>query len=409
MKKVLSLLIAVLMIFTLFACNAKDKPSDSNSPSAAPSSAAPATSEAPAGETTSEAAPSTAVDPSVNADEIGFFESGVDPQSRDTYKIVWAYVYTLMLFEKMTECYRNYQEKLNFELETMTAESDIDRYLINIETLAEQGTDGFLIHIDVATKERIVEVLDETGVPYVALFNTVRDADGHNLVPTVGTDQYNAGVTSLQWLQDNYKTYWGDIDTANLGLLYTTFSVSGDLNTRAVATADRFKELYPDNSDKIFEADQASGTGSATDIAYNLAAATFAGNPEIDYWFVTCTLEMHAQGIARAVEQLQMNERVLIVDIGSDILTSEWDTGYDGAWKSCLGMSNYLYAAPSICGLVSMLDGVSTADSLWPDMKKDGDAAAFFTTSFEMLTKDTYKDYFNGIAEAAGMPLPYAG
>ena len=63
---------------------------------------------------------------------------------------------------------------------------------------------------------------------------------------------------------------------------------------------------------------------------------------------------------------------------------------------------------PSLCGLVSMLDGVSTPDSLWPDMKKDGDAAAFYTTSYDMLTKDTYKDYFNGIAEEAGMPLPYA-
>ena len=113
--------------------------------------------------------------------------SGVDPQSRPTYYIVWAYVYTLMLFEKMTECFKNYEERLNVEIDTMTAESDIDRYLINIETLAEQGTDGFLIHIDVATKDRIVEVLDETGLPYVALFNTVRDGDGNNMVPTVGT------------------------------------------------------------------------------------------------------------------------------------------------------------------------------------------------------------------------------
>ena len=159
-------------------------------------------------------------------------------------------------------------------------------------------------------------------------------------------DQYNAGVTSLDWLNDNYKTYWGDIDTSNLALLYTTFSVSGDLHTRALATKDRFEELYPDNTDMIFEADQASGSGTGTDIAYNLAAATFAANPDIDHWFVTCTLETHAQGIARAAEQLQMEDKVLIVDIGSDILTSEWDTGYDGSWKSCLGMSNYLYAAP---------------------------------------------------------------
>ncbi len=102
-----------------------------------------------------------------------------------------------------------------------------------------------------------------------------------------------------------------------------------------------------------------------------------------------------------------MEDRVLIVDVGSDILCSEWDTGYDSSWTSCLAISNYLYAAPAICGLVSMMDGMSTPESLWPDMKKDGDVAAFYSTPSQMVTKDTYKDYFNGIAENAGMTLPY--
>jgi ABC-type sugar transport system substrate-binding protein len=248
MKKVLSLLIAALMIFTLFACNAKDKPADSASPSDAPSSAAPATSEAPAAETTAEAAPSTAADPSVNADEIGFFESGVDPQSRDTYNITWAYVYTLMLFEKMTECFKSYEDTLNVKVDTMTTESDIDLYLINIETLAHQGTDGFLIHIDVPTRERIVEVLNETGVPYVSIFNSVRDEDGHSLVPTIGLNQFDAGAATMEWLCSNYQSYWGDIDTSKLGLLNMTLSVSVDLNDRALGAEDVFKKYFPENS-----------------------------------------------------------------------------------------------------------------------------------------------------------------
>ena len=242
MKKALSVFLAILMIFSLFACSGNNSDTEpSKEPSTEPSASA---SDAAPADTTDTGAPA-AVDPSVNADEIGYFDSGVDPQSRPTYHIVWAYVYTLMLFEKMTECFKNYEEKLNVQIDTMTAESDIDRYLINIETLAEQGTDGFLIHIDVATKDRIVEVLDETGLPYVALFNTVRDGDGNNMVPTVGTDQYNAGATSLDWLNDNYKTYWGDIDTSKLALLYTTFSVSGDLHTRGSGNKGPFCGALP--------------------------------------------------------------------------------------------------------------------------------------------------------------------
>lgn len=407
MKKALSVLLAIVMVFTLFACSnsnsgTSSSPSPAASPSASPASAAPDTSAPPASES-----PSAAVDPSVNADEIGFFNSGVDPKSRDTYHIVWAYTYSLMLFEKMGQVFKDYQDKLNVEVTPMTAENDMDKYLINIETFAEQGADGFLIVLDPATKFRIIEVLEETGCPYIALFNSARNEAGNSLVPTVGTDQKNAGATTMQWLADNYKTYWGDIDTSKLGLMAFTLSVSPDLNDRAVITEEVFANLFPKNKDLIFRADAVTGTGAASDIAYNMASTIFSGQPNVDYWFVTCTLEMYGQGVARAVEALGMEDKVLIVDIGSDILCSEWDTGYDGSWKSCLGMSNYLYAAPAICGLVSILDGKSTPESLWPSFKKPGDVAAFYTTTYEMLLKDTYKDYFNGIAEQAGMALPY--
>ena len=86
------------------------------------------------------------------------------------------------------------------------------------------------------------------------------------------------------------------------------------------------------------------------------------------------------RALPEATEVLGMKDRVLIVDIGSDVLCSEWDIGYDGSWKSCLAMSNYLYAAPSLCGLVSMLDGKSTPASLFPSFKKPADKAAFYTT-----------------------------
>ena len=408
MKRAIAVLLAILMIFSLFACNGKTTTDTSASPSEETQDAAPATSEATTEEeATSEETAAETVDPSVNADAVGFFASGVDPQSRETYQITWAYVYTLMLFEKMTECFKNYEDTLNVEINTMTTESDIDLYLINIETLAAQGTDGFLIHLDVATSDRIIEVLDETGVPYVSIFNSYRDDDGNSLIPTIGLDQYDAGAITMEWLCENYASYWGDIDTSKLGLINFTLSTSVDLNDRANGAQDVFLTNFPENSELVFEGDGASGSGSSQDIAYNIAAATYAANPDVEYWFVASCLEMYAQGAVRAAEQLGIEDHVLIVDVGSDILCAEWDTGYEGAWASCLAISNYLYAAPGICGLVSLLDGVSTPESLWPDMKEDGDVGAFYAASSQMITNDTYKDYFNGVAEEAGMPLAY--
>ena len=409
MKKYLSILLALLMVFSLFACNksvteeSSEEPDASVESSAEPSTAA-ETSEEPV-ETEESSAPEEIVDVTKTADEVGFFESGVDPQSRDTYNIVHMYPFTLLLYENITECFRLYGERLNCSITASTSEGDYDKFIQNIEVFAAQGeTDGMIVVIDADTAVRIKEVLDESGMTYIAWCNSVRDENGSEIVPCVGLGQYDSGATTVQWLYDNHATYWGDIDTSKIALMNTNASSNFDLNDRAVAAEDKFKELIPDNAG-VFNLDMINDF--TQDAAYNQAAATFSANPDIEYWFVTNTVEMYSQGVARAVESLQIDDKVLITDVGMDILCSEWESGYDGSWVSCLAMSNYLYAAPAICGLVALLDGTATWDTLWTDRRDPNDLYTFYGVESTMVTKDTYKDYFNSLAEIAGAPIPY--
>jgi ABC-type sugar transport system substrate-binding protein len=399
-KKAISVLLAILMLFTLLSCAAKEEAaSQEPSPSALPASTPP--SEEPS------AAPSESavVDVSKNADEIGFFESGVDPKSRDTYNIVHMYPFTLLLYELMTQSFNDLAERLNVTITPNTTEGDYDKFIQNIEVFAQQGkTDGFIVVIDATTSARIKEVLDETGIPYIAWCNSVRDESGSELVPCVGLDQYAASQTTLQWLYDNHKTYWGEIDTTQIALMNTNASSNVDLNDRAVGAEDKFKELIPTNAG-VYNLDMVADF--TQDAAFNQASATFSAHPEIKYWFVTNCVEMYSQGVARAAEQLGIEDKVLITDVGSDILCSEWETGYDGSWVSCLAISNYLYAAPALCGLVAMIDGKATPESLWSDMRAPGDQYTFYGAANTMITKDTYKEYFNKYAGLAGAPLPY--
>ncbi len=99
-----------------------------------------------------------------------------------------------------------------------------------------------------------------------------------------------------------------------------------------------------------------------------------------------------------------------MVDVGSDVLTSECNSTYDGAWKACLATSNYQYMSASACAVVAMLDGKATPESLWASQRAPGDKCTFLNLPNQMLTKDTYKDYFNNFAKMAGAPtLPYPG
>ncbi len=402
MKKALSVLLVLLLVFALFACNKTAEPSAETSADSATASADDSTDTG-----ADDSATADMEDITVNADEVGYFESGVDPQSRDTYEIVHMYPYTLLLYEYMTECFQHFGEKLNCNITPSTSEFDMDVFIQNIEIFASQGnTDGFIVVIHADAADRIVEVLDESGIPYLGWCNSYRDENGSELVPSVGLEQYPASATTVQWLADNYSTYWGDIDTSKIGLLNGNASSNADLNTRAVAAEETFNALFPENAG-VYDLDMVADF--TQEGAYNQASAILSANPDVEYWFSTNCIEQYSQGVARAVESLQITDKVLITDVGSDVLCSEWESGYDGSWVSCLAISNYLYAAPAICGLVALIDGTATWDTLWSDMRAEGDQYTFYGAASTMITKDTYKDYFNNYAELADDVLPYPG
>ena len=64
------------------------------------------------------------------------------------------------------------------------------------------------------------------------MLNSVRDENGSAIVPCVGLEGVEAGAKIVQWLYDNYKTYWGDIDVSEIGLLDFNFSPNVDFNDR---------------------------------------------------------------------------------------------------------------------------------------------------------------------------------
>ena len=401
MKKVISIILAVLMLMALFSCNGKTTET-SASTSEETSQASQSTEEADMAETTDAEAAETVEDVSASENSIGFFTSGVDPQSRDTYEIVFAYTMTMLLYEEMTKAMEQLSEQLNFTISTTTGELDADKYITNIETMAARGVDGFVAEIDPAVSDRLNEVYQELGIPYITIFSAVRDENGSAIAPCVLLDGYATGATTVQWLYDNYQTYWGDIDTSKIALLNFTFSTLEDLQLRADGALDKFNELLPDNT-MIFTADAASNSSADAEAAYNATAPIFSSNPDVEYWWVACSIETFAQGTARAVESLDMEDRVLIVDVGSDELCAEWDNGYDGSWVSCLAISNYIYATPALCGLIAMIDGKADFDSLWSSKRAAGDQATLYYVDYDMVTKDTYQEYFQNINDELGL------
>jgi ABC-type sugar transport system substrate-binding protein len=307
----------------------------------------------------------------------------------------------MSLMQNINKALEDLGPKLNFKTIGYCANNDMDAYLQNVQIYIDQKVDGFLLNFDPTTNLRFKEVLDEAKVPYIAVLNSVRDANGSEVIPCVGIDGQLAGQVITQWLFDNYKTYWGDIDKTQIGLLDFTFSPNKDFRDRHDGALATFKELLPNNT-KIFDADGVVGTLNE-ETGYNLASAIFAAHPEVKYWFVPACLEGFAAGATRAAEAAKIEKKCLITGVNSDILNAQWDTGYNGCWVSCLALSDYQYAIPSICALIALIDGKATPDSLWASKREKTDKVTFYNITPTIVTKDTYKAFFGKVKQEAGL------
>ena len=408
MKRIIAILLAILLALMLIACNN----GTTNEPTAESSSAASSdesTSTTPGSPTspdtpTSPSSPQSVNpvgDPSVNENSIGFFSDGVDPYSRETYDIVWAYMRPMAIFLNIGDSLRDLESSLNFKVSEYCANSDIDAMIQTIEVYADQGVDGFIIVIDASANIRIKEVLDNTGIPYVGILNTVRDSSGRHIVSVIGHDNTPIVEEIGQWLFDNYKNYWGDIDTSKIALLSFDFSPNVDFHERHLAAVSTFKKLIPDNAG-IFEADGVTG-GLNEETGYELASGILSSNPQIEYWFIISGLELYAQAATRVAESLGIDDRVLISCVDVIVLSAAWDSGYEGCWVSALGNDSIQFAAPAACGIVSLINGTSTPETLWSYRRGANDERTFYQVSHDMITIDTYKDYFARVRAEAGL------
>jgi ABC-type sugar transport system substrate-binding protein len=287
----------------------------------------------------------------------------------------------------------------NFKVDRMSGEGDMEAYVQGLEVLADRGgVDGFFLDADPTIHNRVYELLEEFELPYVCMFNPITDGSGAALAPTLALDQYQSGYDSVAWLIEHYTDYWGDsVDTGEIGLINLDWSTSPPLHDRCVGATDAFTDGFPGNGN-IFDGDGVTLGNINNEVGYNLTSQIVTAHTEVKYWMVDACVEDFAQGAARAAETLGRDESTfLITDVGSVMLAIDWDAGYEGSWISCYAISDYAYAGPAALGLIALVDGRATVETLWPERRAPGDKATVWIAESSIVTKDTYKEYLTSI------------
>lgn len=384
-KKVISIIFAILMIATLLSGCSTTTGGESASPSASPDvSVVP--SESP-----------TASSSDMTTDTIGYLSDKFDHFSRDPLKIAYICNYLSWAWNAaLSENFDKLGKVLNYEYTVYSANADFDAYVNQIEVLASQGTQGFILGIDDALAPRTYEVCTELGVAFIAESTPYRDDTGENYWISVQQDQYNNGAQCVQWLADNYTNYWKDpIDTSKLGILVLNFSPVSGINEREPGCMDTFKKLFPEAAANYYVGDLVSlENGFSAQGGNTMTSTVIIAHPEVEYWFVVGLVDDWSQGATRAIESLQKEDKVLVASVQADAFLNEMASGYTGdVYVGACAVSSTEFAIDLAAGLVAILEGRATVETLWPEWQDRGSTFASMKVQGTMITKDTYKDF----------------
>ena len=342
-------------------------------------------------------------------EKIGTIYDDFDYNSRDTYHVVQMTAGDDLLEHQMFDCYKSLQDKYNFTIEYATANRDDEAFITTLNTLIDRGdVDGFIIEANSYQSDALLPILRESGIPWVNEFTEFYNEDGTLACPTVIIPQWQSGYDSVSFMCEHFPEWWGTTpDWSDIGLISVDFSVSQPLADRTIGIKQAFLDAGGSEDHVFIEDSYAMGESMwmTLEAGYEPVTTIVASNPDIHYWIFSSCLEYYAQGAARAAEDLGIDDKMCISCVGSSLYYDEHDNGYDGAWHSTIAINNYAYATPLILGVMAIIDGRVTQETLWPDKHNyfsDTDKYGVWRADYTNVTKDNYHQYWDAIEKKYG-------
>lgn len=384
MKKAAAIALAILMALSMFSCA-------SNQTAETPQETE---SSAPSAELSAEASNGPSAEPSTES-SVGFLTDDVDHFDRDTYELVYLYGIPVPISANVFSSLERLGEKMNFTINSFCADGDMAKYVEFVETYIDMGVDGFLCSPQQDVMLRTDELCSEANVPYINMMTTYVDENGNTLKPVVSFDGAQAGMNIVDWLFENYTDYFGDVDLADIGFMTLNFSVATEFNVRAFGAQEQYKNLHPELADNIYDIDLLD-IGFSVDAGYDKAAATMSAHSDIEYWFIFGVAEDFAVGAARAVESLGKEDQVLVVSTGNDFCFELWgEEGNTPCWVATVPVYMTELAVPMAAGIIALIDGRATNETLWAELRADGDFATQYNTPVDVVTRDNYQQFIS--------------
>lgn len=409
MKKIVALLLAVIMCLALVACGGKaaTEPKGSTEPAKQDETPAPEANEEKTEEPAETEEPADTEEPAENPAETvlaGYFDDEVDHSARKKYTLCYAMPMETSMHDEYLDGFRKLEEKYNFELVFSNSNNDAEQYVQNIEIMAAKGVDGFFIDCPNAVCGRVKELLEELQIPYVAFNSPLYDENNHMACPGVVQDGASCGKATAEWFCEHYKDFWGDVDPKEVTMVSLTSSSYPEFAKRSDGAVNVFKEHFPDSDVQLIDM---TGKGVDAAGAYDMVTPVITTQPDVKYWYIQCGVDNWGQGAARAAEGAGLDKNTIVCSVGNVLLVGAWEEGYEGCWRCGAYTTNLDLTVPAVSGLIALIDGRTTPDTLWKELAVPGDSYGdeygIWYSKVTAMTKENYKDLASDAEKRFGL------
>lgn len=375
MKKLLSIILAILMVLTLVSCGGKTAPAHT------PKDETPGAN----GDTASDLAQFQAA--------TGFALTPDSLKSNgEKYKVAYISFSWDNTVEHMANAMKRVLEGLGCEFTALSSEGNPDTFITNIENYISQDYDGLFVNVYSVTTGRASEILNESGIKWMPATQPAYDYDDNIVTPYVAVDDAYVGRRltdeALAWAEEN----WADFDVKDCYIYIIDVSTGTELHNRCLAMEEEAKKVAGD-AYKIEIGDSiAEGGGFSPEVAYNMCVRTFAANPNVKYWIVLHPFDYYATGTCRAAEDYNIVDNVCTATCNGDNYLPILQDGTTGAWRFCLYWDNGLWGYLYGCGMYALLTETCKPEELWNDYIKEGETYAGLQMASLVMGPDNYKN-----------------
>jgi len=369
----------------------------------------------PVGQTTGPAAQTAPPGPAVIPEAVEIDHGAVDHFARDPFRIGYICLTLTWPFTASIDAsLATLGRIMNFEYQGFASNFDPDTYLNQVFVFADMGFDALVIGADDDAARRVLGIAHELDILLIGESTAFENDYGLCIWPSVVQDGYGNAYMIMEWLADNYVRFWGEIDYSTLGLLVLDHSGVAGITARTPGFVDAFRNRFPGASeDNIFVGDALPFGMFSVQVGFDITMPILANNPQITHWLIGGNVGDFGTGATRAVEALGMEDSVLVGTISPDAFLIEMQGGYTGnVFVAANAVSATEFAILMAEGLISILDGRYTPETLWPEFRDPGGVHPRRLVRGTMICRDTYQEFLEydatrlqRIAEAQGVTL----